>query len=75
MFQSQGHETMNKDTWGSRGWCLAEHMAGELCGVNEKAALVAMGHRATAQELSHVTGEKGMIKVEASIPSILEARA
>lgn len=38
--RAEGRETMNKDTWGSRGWCLSERMAGELCGVKDNVLLV-----------------------------------
>ena len=27
---------MNKNTWASRGWCLAESMTGELCGAKDR---------------------------------------
>lgn len=51
--RAEGRETMNKDTWGSRGWCLAEHMAGELCGVNDKVIVVE-----SATHITMATGYK-----------------
>lgn len=45
-----GSEAMNKFTWASRGWCLAESMACELCSSNPRA----VGWRSWGRRLTMV---------------------